>query len=194
MTRNNKADWASIEHDYQTGDLSIRDLAKWHSVSEAAIRRRARDGAWTRPEGSPKPPQKRREIAVTYSVPLSTATQLATDPEAIAERGAGLVLRLMDELDATSSHIDTLETFIVEAAGADESGRRVDAMMKAISLPSRAATLKALALAAKTLLEAKVAAPQGKKEQRREAAGKVAGEPGGKFSTPSAPKLVVDNR
>ena len=181
-------DWVGIEADFTTGDMSIRDLAKWYSVSEAAIRKRAKANGWTRREDAPKQSVKRKEISVTYSVPDTIATRETTDPEQIVGRGRNLALRLLDELDATSSRLGELATFIDEATDSDESQRRTEALMKAISLPSRANTLKALAQAVKTFAE--TAAPEGKKAQKQAAAESV----GGRFAAPSAPKLVVSNK
>lgn len=181
-------DWPGIEHDYRNGDMSIRDLAKWYSVSEAAVRKRAKANGWTRQEDAPKQSVKRKEISVTYSVPETIVTTETTDPEAIVGRGRNLALRMLDELNAATSRLDELETFIVEATEGDESQRRVEALMKAVSLSSRANTLKALAQAVKTLAE--TAAPEGKKAQRQAAAENV----GGRFAAPAAPKLVVDNK
>lgn len=62
--------------------------------------------------------------------------------------------------------------------------------MKAIELPGRANVIKALATAFKTWNESK--APEGKKAQRQANADSSAA--GGKFATPSAPKLVVSNK
>lgn len=183
-------DWAGIETDFTTGDMSIRDLAKWYSVSEAAIRKRAKANGWTRQDDAPKQSVKRKEISVTYSVPDTVATRETTDPEQIVGRGRNLALRMLDELDATSSRLGELEAFIDEATDGDESQRRVEALMKAVSLPSRANTLKALAQAVKTLAE--TAAPEGKKAQRQANAEQAAS--GGRFAAPSAPKLVVSNK
>lgn len=170
--------------------MSVRDLAKWYSVSEAGIRKRAKAGGWVRLEGAPKRPVKRKEIAVTYSVPDTVVTTEVSDPDEIVGRGRNLALRMLDELDATSSRLDELEAFIVEATDGDESQRRVEALMKAVSLPSRANTLKTLAQAVKTLSE--TAVPEGKKAQRQASAEKAAS--GGRFAVPEAPKLVVDNK
>ncbi|WP_427024721.1 hypothetical protein ACP4J4_01780 [Aureimonas ureilytica] len=181
-------DWEGIKTDYTTGDMSIRDLARWHRVSEAAVRKRAKAEGWTRIEGAPGAPVKKREIAVTYRVEQTPATTETTDPAQIVDRGRNLALRMLDELNATTSSLGELETFIAEATEGDESQRRVEAMMRAISLPSRAATLRALAQAAKTLAETSTAAaPQGKKAEKQAAAARV----GGKFGVRQPPNLSL---
>ncbi len=181
-------DWAAIETDFRDGDMSIRDLARWHRVSEAAVRKRAKAGGWTRLAEAPKAPVKKREISVTYSVPMTPVTVETTDPEAIIGRGQNLVLRMLDELDATTSRVGELGMLIDEATDADESPRRNEAMMKAVSLPSRAATLKALATAVKTLAETATAAPKGKKALRQETAEKSSSA--GRFAVPQVPRAL----
>ncbi len=151
-------DWAGIEHDYRTGDMSIRDLAKWYGLSEAAVRKKAKAGNWERAEEAPRAPVKRKPIKVTYEVVETVATAETTDPEAIVGRGRNLALRMLDELQATTSRLGELEAFIAEATEGDESQRRVEALMRSVSLPSRANTLKTLAQAVKTLAETGIGA------------------------------------
>lgn len=188
--RSKPIDWPAIERDYRNGSMSIRELAKWYLLSEAAIRKKAGENGWVRAESAPKAPKKRKEISVTYTVNETVATPETTAPEAIIDRGKNLALRMLDELHAATSKLDSLEAFIEEATEGDESQRRVEALMKAVSLPTRANTLKALAQAVKTLAETAAAAGVGgKKVAKQNAADKV----GGKFAVPNGPKLAVDN-
>lgn len=113
----------------------------------------------------------------------------ATDPEQIVGRGQNLILRLMDELDASTSNAETIEELINIHI---EDTRAKAAMMKAVSLSGRAGVIKALATALKTLSEAKTAAPEGKKAQRQAAAEAVATS-GNKFAPRSGPRLAVSN-
>lgn len=108
----------------------------------------------------------------------------ATDPEQIVGKGHNLIFRLLYELDASTSKIGDLE-MLIEANVEDP--RQQAAMMKAVSLGSRANVVKALATAFKTWNEAK--APEGKKAQRQAAAEKVAG----KFTPRTGPRLAVNN-
>ncbi len=108
----------------------------------------------------------------------------ATDPDQIVGKGHNLIFRLLDELDAATTHHSELAEMI--EAHEDDPRRRA-AMMKAIELPGRANVVKALATAFKTWNESK--APEGKKAQRQAAAEKVAG----KFTPRSGPKLAVNN-
>lgn len=58
----------------------------------------------------------------------------------------------MSELDASTSQQDALEAEILAATGQDSSERRQAAMMKAISLPSRAGVIRDLSTAMKNLV------------------------------------------
>jgi hypothetical protein len=55
-----------------------------------------------------------------------------------------LTLRLMAELDDVTTHEDAIGDLVVLETAGDRDGRRRAAMMRAIELPSRAATLKIL--------------------------------------------------
>ncbi|TXI87782.1 MAG: hypothetical protein E6Q40_04570 [Cupriavidus sp.] len=79
---------------------------------------------------------------------------------------------MLDELDVITSRRGELEDMIIDATDGDDDAARREAMMKAVSLPGRAATLKTLALAFKTINEA--SAPQGKKAAAQERADEVA--------------------
>lgn len=182
--------WTKIGRDYRTSDKSVRTIAHQHSVSEGAIRKRAKAAGWTRPERAPKAPAKRKRLSVTYEVSETTVTPEAVSPEALIGRSHDLALRMLDELNAATSHVGALEGFIIEATEG-ESQRRVEAMMKSISLSERANTLRTLAVALKTLAETKDAGTGGKKEQRKAAAEKVGG--GSRFAPRPGPRLAVIN-
>ena len=178
-------DWHSIRSDWSQSDNSIRWLADWYQISESAIRKKAKQESWpNRPEKAHKP-VRTRNAPRTESVIMAGID--ATDPDEIVGKGHNLIFRLLDELDATTTHQTEL-TEMIEAH--EEDPRRRAAMMKAIELPGRANVIKALATAFKTWSEAK--APEGKKAQRQANAEKAAS--GGKFGVPNAPKLVVNNK
>ena len=179
-------DWPGIESDWLKSDMSIRKMADWYQISEAAIRKKAKSMGWAaRPERKPAPV---RADAYVRTEPVMMAGVDATDPAQIVGKGHNLIFRLLDELDATTTHQSELAEMIETH---EEDPRRRAAMMKAIGLPGRANVVKALATAFKTWNEAK--APEGKKAQRQASADAQAGA-GGRFAPPSAPKLVVDNK
>jgi hypothetical protein len=119
------------------------------------------------PRGGTRPgagrPRKPAPAPSYHSRPLPPArSRSAADADPHA-RGRDIALRLLDELDATTSHLGELEAEIIGATCEDESGRRQAAMLKAISLPSRAHTLKMI-VQSLNVLSGGAAKRPGKKE------------------------------
>ncbi len=182
-------DWAEIERDYRTGTMGLREMARWYKVSDGAIRKKAKHGGWVRenaPAGTQRAPaHQAREVEVVRT-PLTPEN---VSPEAIVGRGRNLVLRLLDELDATTCRVGELEALIGGAYDGDQDKAR-EAALAAISLKNRSEVLKSLATAAKTFAES--GAAQGKKAERQ-AKGEQIAKGGGKFAAPPPPRLVADN-
>ena len=167
-TRKTASEWDRIELEYLAGEASIREIADRHELSEGAIRKRAKAEKWVR---AVRKPQKVR----TSPEPRSTAPETPpapVDAAVIAERGRQLVGRMLDELDATTTHAGELEELIELETADDRSSQRRDGMLGAISLGGRAKTLKELATAFKTINEA--SAPKGVKAARQDRADEVA--------------------
>lgn len=181
-------DWAEIERDYRTSSMSVREIARWYGVNEKSIRKRAKANGWERPQAASGPQARSADPEPQKGYVGTVLTPENTTPEAIVGRGRNLVMRMMDELDATTTRNGELEALIVSSTDeADASGQRA-ALMQAVSLKTRSDVLKALATAAKTLAES--SAPQGVKKQRQEAGERVA-KGGGKFSAPPPPLRLV---
>lgn len=185
MKKNDKPiDWAGIEKDYTAGVMGVREIARWYGISDTAIHKKAKAEGWVRPK------QKKTlkgEKPARAAAPAA-ATEEPASPADLADRGRGLASRLMDELDAVTANVGELEEMI----HAEESDpRRRQALLKALSLPERANTLRTLSMSLKTLNE--TAMPEGKKAQRQAAAEGIASG-GGRFAPPSGPKLVVNNK
>lgn len=179
------ADWPEIEKDYRQSKESVRQIAEWHGVSHTAINKKAKAEGWVR-ENAPKT-MPRTLAAPTDSRPL-VGEVVDVAPAEIVERGQGLVMRMLDELDAVTSLRGEIEDMIQTH---EEDPRRQAAMMRAVSLPERANTARALASALKTFSE--VTAVSGKKAERQASADRAAAS-GGKFAPPAPPKLIVSNR
>ena len=167
-TRKSTFDWDRIELEYLAGEASVREIADRHEISEGAIRKRAKAEKWVRSV---------RTLRTVRTVPVAVADPPAEpvpvpDAAVIAERGRGLVARMLDELDATTTHQGKLEEMIEDETSGDREARRRDGMLAAISLTGRAKTLKELATAFKTINEA--SAPQGKKAGQQEKADQIA--------------------
>ncbi|TCP66281.1 hypothetical protein, partial [Sphingomonas sp. PP-CE-1G-424] len=150
--RKTSEEWSRIEHEYLSGDDSIREIADRHEISEAAIRKRAKLKGWERPVRTRQPvrtllPAPRIVVAdpVEARVPMDAGT--------IAENARQLVGRMLDELDAVTSFQGELEEAIEILTANDENDSRRDAMMKAVSLPARSQIVKNLAASLKVINE-----------------------------------------
>lgn len=180
-------DWAAIERDYTSTTRSIREIAAWFSISEGAIRKRAKAKGWKRPErfNSTQPD------AGAYQGEILPPTKSGDVPkvEEVIGRGRNLADRLLDELDALTLHRGEMDVIIQEN---EQDPARQQALRQAVSLPTRAKTLQTLALALKTMSETQQEAPKGKKAAKQAAAEEIA-EPGNKFAPRSGPRLAVNN-
>jgi len=181
MTRTSTIDWPRIEIEYLAGEDSIREIADRHEISDTAIRKRAKASGWVRPVRT----ANRRELEPSPPPPPRIDPETPREPAQIADDGRNLVARMLDELDVVTSRRGELEDMIVDATDGDEDDARRMAMLRATSLPTRAATMKTLALALKTLNEA--SAPQGKKAAQQDKAAQIGG--GSRFTALGPPTL-----
>lgn len=177
-------DWPRIELEYCANEDSIREIADRHAISDTAIRKRAKAEKWVRLVRTP-PSANQCEPELTAPPPRPVDPSEPVDPVAIADGGRGLVWRMLDELDATTTRRGELEDMIIAATEGDDDTARRESMMRAVSLSSRANNLKTLALAFKTLNEA--SAPQGKKAAAQERATQIGGS--SRFGSIGPPKL-----
>lgn len=172
----------AIEQDWKAAKLSNVAIGKRHKVTEAYVRKVAKKFGWLRgaavtPPPPPPPPKElmRRDAPDTAGM----------DDPALANN---LLRRMLDELDTVTSHIGELEDMIECETVTDRDDRRRAAMMKAVSLPVRANTLKLLLMAQAD------AAPEGKKGKKEllQEAAVVVGK--GKFKSSAPPLQVVSNK
>lgn len=180
-TPKTEAEWDRIELEYLAGDVSVREIADRFCISDTAIRKRAKAQGWVRAVRRPK-------NANRCELDAPTAAKVIVEPieaTAIAERGRQLVGRMLDELDATTTHAGELEELIEAECEGDRDPKRRDGMLGAVSLGARAKTLKELVTALKTVNEA--SAPQGKKAAAQDAAREIAG--GSRFKPVGPPNL-----
>lgn len=128
-----------------------------------------------RPDAQAATPE--RAAAPKRSKPADEAKSL---DEAISQ-AKGLTLRLLDELDSVTTHAGELEAMIFEETAGDRDSRRRNAMLRAIDLPARAATLKVLLGATRAWAELgrpkpPAKAPAGGKKAQAAAAAETAGQ------------------
>jgi len=162
------ADLDAIERDWKADNMTNVAIGVRHGVSEGYIRKVAKKFNWQRGAAvtPPAPPPPPREY-----LRRSSPDTGGMDDKALADN---LLRRMLDELDTVTSHIGELESLIDDETHDDRDDRRRAAMLKAVSLPVRANTLKLLLMA-----QAEEGGKKGKKELLQEAA-VVAGK-GSKF-------------
>jgi hypothetical protein len=170
-------DWVRIEADYRAGLLSLRAIAaKDGHVTEGAIRKKARKLEWAR--DLTVRVRARAEELVRKDMVRSVGPRYATASEpserAIVEdnaqilahveltqrrdisRARAIVVTLFSELETVTGErlsqdlLDRIENSYEDDKAA--AGRVRGAFIKAVSLPSRAGTVKALADALRTLI------------------------------------------
>lgn len=179
-SRKNTVDWSRIELEYLAGEDSVREIADRHEISHTAIQKRAKAAGWVRPVATGNQRQPAAKPRPTTAAPV---TDQPAESPVIADRGRRLVARMLDELDAITSHAGELEEAIIAETMGDRTSDRRATMMKAVSLDGRANTLKTLSLALKTINEA--SAPQGKKAAAQEKATEI-----GRRFTPLGPPTL----
>lgn len=183
-------DWAAIEVAYRASRKPTREIARIDgSVTETAIRKRAKKEGWERPEPEPEigrvlpTPPAERDMTFVAAEPRN----MQSDSGSLVDKGRGLILALMAELEVENANIHMLAELVEIETAEDRGPHRRRILEKALSLPTRTQSAKNLATALATLRDAE----PGKKEQREDAAREASR---GRFATPQAPKLVVDNR
>lgn len=172
-------DWEAVSGKYRAGLLSIRQIAKQHGVTEGAIRKRAKKDGWQRDLTAKVQEAVRIELARTAVRTEAPATG-TTEREIVAEAAAQVVHLLREHRTDIRSHRALLSTLLeqlnftaenraeIERAIIDETAEADDTeatkgeqqaawvrrgqMLRAVSLPQNASTLKDLAQVLKTVI------------------------------------------
>ena len=155
-------DWEAIEREYRAGQLSVSEIGRQYGVSHTAIQKRAKKFEWPRNLVA-----KVREAVATKLVADEVAAE--TERQAIdvaAQRGVAIVREhrtdigkgrrlvelLMAELEGATLNVAEVEQAIEDETATDSNGQRRSAMLKAVSLATRAGVISNLATAMKTLV------------------------------------------
>jgi hypothetical protein len=152
-------DWIKVEGLFRAGVLSIRDIARQCHLSECAIRRRATIEEWKR-DLAPKVKASTRERLIvelaggvvgtdeeTVEKAALTQVNVVREHKKTISAARSLTMQLIAELSETTTNIGEIEnTLDMES----EHSRRRAAMKRAVSLASRAATMRDLATACRT--------------------------------------------
>ena len=177
--------------------MSNRQLAKKHGIGHTTIAHKIAKENWTLDGPSnyaDLTPDEPDEVD-DYTPDASGNKPKAT--KAMMKHAKELAHRMLSEVENVTSNHDEITKIIMTT---ESDYRRRQAMLKAISVDTRAKTLKEIVATIKMIEEApKVAAkaaaaaekvPEGKKAQRQAEAEKIVG--GGRFAPRSGPKLVVN--
>lgn len=163
-------DWEGIEKLYRAGMISVRAIAELHEVTEGAIRKKAKNQGWER-DLTAKVQQKARDELVRAEVRTAHARThgVRTEREIVEaaaltvvtvvrehrrdiSTGRNIVALLSAQLQSAAGQRDELENLIELETGEDETGERRAKLMKAVSLPVHASTLRDLSTAMKNLI------------------------------------------
>jgi len=166
--------WPKIEAEYRAGVRSNVSIAKEHGISEAVIRKYAKNEGWVKDLSAQikaKTEAIVRDKAVRASVRASEAISDKDIIEVTATMQAGVIVgqhsglqdddrmfnKLRGELEATGDNVENLkrlgELLIDTTDDADTAqAKRIDTLNKALSLPSRVDTFKKLVESQKTLI------------------------------------------
>lgn len=168
-TKKGATDWESIEKHYRAGVLSLREIAKQHGVTDTAIRKKAKGGEWQRDLTARVAERARAELVRTQVRSANAQDQVRTEREIVTSAaatvvqvvrehrkdiaaGRGIVALLSAQLLDVAGQRDEFEAVIEEECAGDKTGERRGKLMKAISLPVHAATVRDLSTAMKNLI------------------------------------------
>ena len=161
-----KPDWNKIERMYRAGILSVSEIAREFNVHEATIRYHAKQGGWKRDLSNKVRTTARAKLIESLAKvdPNETIENLKniTEDQIVDEaartqvvvvrqhqkmlgQGHSIAMRMLHELDTTTSYYGELEQMIKS----DIAPRRQGALLKAVSLSSRVTTMRDLATAAR---------------------------------------------
>lgn len=179
MSERKSPDWERVEADYRAGLLSLREIGAAHGVSHVAVSKRAKRDGWSRDlaakiQAKADALVTKRTVTslVTAETALTEKLLIEGSAEAIASirlshrtdiaKARTLCLTLLSELEAISAERLTVEAIqdlmdkLENPEGNEAMEKRLEkareALNKAISLPSRAVTIKALSDALKTMV------------------------------------------
>lgn len=164
-------DWEKIENLYRAGVQSTREIAADMGVSHTAINKRAKNESWDRDLSAKvraKADAKVSKAMVSSEVSMETkfTEKVAIEVESTIQarirlahrtdvgRSRTLAMRLLEELEAQTSHVPELEQLGELMHAPDKNGidKLNELYHKVISLPGRTKTMKDLGDTLKTLI------------------------------------------
>jgi hypothetical protein len=155
-----KVDWSEVEPLYRADVLSVAEIARQFKITDAAIRKHAKEHKWKRDlgakvraktaekliqdladssgDGSDSSGSQRARESEEETTERAALTQVTVvrQHKTIIGDGLDLAIRMLSELKATTSHVGELEGMLK-----DEKTKRAG-MYRAISVPSRITALR----------------------------------------------------
>lgn len=164
-------DWEAIESAYRAGLMSLREIASQHSISEGAIRKRAKRDDWSR-DLAAKVKERADDLVRKQEVRKKVRTESALSERVLIEATAEVIAcvrmehrgdikrarqitnALFDELGAECADVASLEKLGEMMFSPDDKGhdRLNEIYHKVISMPERVKSVKALSDALKNLI------------------------------------------
>lgn len=160
-------DWEAIEREYRLGQLTVREIARQHSVSHTSVTRRAEKYGWARDysdeiraktqaallrTSESAPPERTTPTREDLAVAVETRVSLVLTHQSSIARLRAIAEKLANQLSADSDDIKEIEEAIEEETAGDKSGERRARMLKAVSLGSRAGIARELSQVLKNLI------------------------------------------
>lgn len=151
-------DWEAIEREFRAGQLSVREIARRFSVTDTAIRLKAKRECWPRDLSERVREEVRCELVRSELRSESSreaireaaarGVEVVRQHRASAARGQRVVLGLFEELEATAAHLPDIQAEIAET----RRGLGKINAEQAISVGNRAKAAQALASALTSLV------------------------------------------
>lgn len=165
MAEKKVVDWEAIEREYRAGILSLREIARLYEVSDTAIRKTAKAKLWER-DLTAKVQEKVRNELVRAEVrsdnvqtdreiveqAAATVVQVVRSHRKGIAQGRDIVELLMTQLTDVAGRRSEFEEAIELECEDDDNGKRRTKLMKAISIPAHAGTVRDLSTALKNLI------------------------------------------
>ena len=164
-----QTDWEAIEAEYRSGTISNAELGRKYDVSESYIRKRAKEGGWSKDLTAKVQAAVRDKLVRAVVRGDNARTNSRTDAEIIeaaaetavqvvqihrrdVRHGRTICAALFAELQDTSANRELIAECIDSETQDDLSPTRRNQMQKAISLPTRARAMLDLSAAMKNLV------------------------------------------
>jgi hypothetical protein len=166
MTKSKDIDWGNVELHYRAGIRSLKSIGGEYGVTDAGIIRRAQKEGWVRDlrdrikakteEKLQKlnSPEKLVSEELVVESNANAQVQVSVENRGDIQRHLNLVYNLLAELEETSNNRELFAELGALKHLPNEKGvdRLNEIYMKAVSLPSRIASMKSLTESLKTLI------------------------------------------